>query len=171
MSNCGARSPWLSEALPDGIFGLSGGDFVTVDDMRAALSSAPERASPPFPCPSAATVRGICFPVPWERPDSGDVGQMLAVALALAWRGGKAYEMELGGDLARRLRGRLSARAAMDEALRRSDGNIRREGHGNFAVWRMREEWKRDNPNEYFSKGHEEGTSGELGDLFDEDKV
>lgn len=140
--------PCLAGALPSGIPGLSGDRFVTVGELRAALSSSPERPSPPFPCPSAARVRGICFPAPWERLDEGDVGRILAVALALAWRGGRAYDVELEGDLAGRLGGRPAARAAMDEALRRSGGNICREGHGNFAVWRMREEWKWDDPNE-----------------------
>lgn len=161
--------PCLAGALPSGIPGLSGDSFVTVGEVRAALSSSPERPSPPFPCPSAARVRGICFPAPWERPGEADLGRMLAVALALAWRGGMAYEVELEGDLAKRLQGRPPARVAMDEALRRSDGNIRREGHGNFAVWRMREEWKRDDPNERLSEGIRNGMEEGIEVLFDVD--
>ena len=160
--------PWLSEALPEGLLGLTGGDFASVDDLKASLASAPERLSPTFPIPSASMIRWFCFPAPWEKPNSDEIERILAVVLSLAWRDGKAFEMELEGDLARRLGTRTAPWKAMDEALKRSDGNIRKEGAGNFAVWRMSEEWKRDDPNErVVRKGRRQEEP--LEDLFGDD--
>lgn len=179
-------TPWLSEALPEGVQGRSGDGFVTVDDLKAALASAPERPSPSFPTPSAARVRAYRFPFPWDKPDDVEVRRILAVAVALAWRGGKAYDMELEGDLVqlqkrtiRRRAGhggvqsasdvKIAARSAMDAALKWGDGNIRKEGRGNFAVWRMSEEWKREDPNERVRKRGRMREVDVLEDLFGDD--